>query len=163
MPQSIVHDRPLQAADMVTRRRRSLVTNLVVLGAGAGALLCFIAVLADMRRSGNAMRQASIQVEHYTSRMQGTGVLPLNLEPHVAEGGDPRLVAFEALPVDQAMALRSRTEPVLVAWSPPVFRLFGSERRSVVIFHRGRFFREWMSENEFTDRHAAQLQDGGVQ
>ena len=90
MPHSLADGRKRPRFDLAARRRRSLLTNLLVLAAGAAALLCFIAVLADARRAGNAMRQSAIQVESFIRRMGGTGVLPLNLDPHVADDGDPR-------------------------------------------------------------------------
>lgn len=156
MPQSVLPDRPHLGADLVGRRRRSLLTNLVVLAVAAAALLCFIAVVADVRRAGNAMRQATIQAEHFTLIMQGTGALPLNLEAYVPEGGDPRLVAFDWISTGDALKLRGTPEPVLAAWSPPVFQLFGPEGRAVVIFEAGEFTGQWMRNDEFLARRAAQ-------
>lgn len=156
MPHSLADGRKRPPFDPAARRRRSLLTNLLVLAAGAAALLCFIAVLADARRAGNAMRQAAIQVDSFTRRMGGTEVLPLNLEPHVPDDGDPRLVNFESIASVEALNLRNADGPILVAWSSPVFRLFGADRRAVVVFEKGRFRSEWMFEAEFQRRRAAQ-------
>jgi hypothetical protein len=146
----------IRPADAATRRRKSLLTNAVVLLLAAAALLCFIAVLADVRRVGNAMRHAAAQAEWYASRTQGTGVLPLNLDPNTAPGIDRPIVAFEWITTDQAMDLRTGGDPVLAAWSPPILRLFGADGRAVVLFDQGRFSTVWMSLADFESGQAVQ-------
>jgi len=145
-------------APVAASGQRSLLSTFVVLGLAAAALFVFIAVLADVRRVSNAMRQARDQAEAYALRGQGSSLLPLNLEPKAPAELGPRLIDFEWIPTDEAMALRGCDEPVLAAWSAPILRLFGENGRAVVIFRNGRFDAQWMTETEFLAAAAKQQQ-----
>jgi hypothetical protein len=130
--------------------------HLLALGLAAGALFCFIAALADVRRVNNALRHARVQVEHYATRAQGRGVLPLNLEPKSIPQLGRSPGHFEWITTAEAIELRQSSGPVLVAWSEPVFRLFGQDGRAVVRFEIGHFEARWMTSSEFEQARAAQ-------
>lgn len=134
-----------RAGPIMPKRRSPLLPTLVVLCIAAIGLFCFIAVIADMRRVNNARRQATEQARHYTERMHGSNTLPLNLEPVIPPAQAAKLIGFEWISTGQAMDLRQSDDAPIVAWTAPVFRLFGANGHAVVVFRDGRFDSEWMS------------------
>jgi hypothetical protein len=138
------------------RRRRSLFPSTVLLLLAIVALLTFIGIMGDARRTRNALQQAEINAAAYAQRAAQTKVLPLNLEPDGVVSSGPRPIDFEWLPSDQVRVFRQTSEPVLVAWSVPVLKFFGQDGRAAIFFRGGAFEVRWMSEGDFEQARLAQ-------
>jgi hypothetical protein len=137
-------------------RRRSLLPSSVFLLLAVAALVAFIGVVGDARRMRNAMKQAEAQAVVYAERAGETKALPLNLEPDVPSGLEPKLIDFESLPFEQARVLREADRPVLAAWTVPILRFFGRDGRAAILFSHGRFEVKWMTLAEFEEAKALQ-------
>ena len=140
------------------RQRRSLFPNTVVLMLAIAALLTFIGIMGDARRTRNAILQADTYAAGYASRAAQTKVLPLNLEPGALSSAQPKLIDFEWLPTEHVRALRAASEPVLAAWSVPVRKFFGRDGRAAIVFHKGNFTVKWMDLAEFDQSQTAQAE-----
>ena len=138
------------------RRRVRILSSVVLLLLAAATLIVFIGVLGDIRRQSNALLQAERHAATYAGRAEGTGILPLNLEPEAQDESGAGMIPIEWLGPDEARLLRKCRERVIVARTVPVVKAMGRNGRAVVFFRNGQFDVEWVTLSEFDELHTAQ-------
>jgi len=143
-------------ANLRAVRRRSLFPKTILLLLAIVALVAFIALMGDARRSRNCLHQAELHAATLADRAAPTNVLPLNLDPSPPGSSDPTALDFDWIAMSEARVLRGTDERVVVAWSIPVLKFFGRDGRAVIFFHQGRFEARWLTLSEFEQAQAAQ-------
>jgi len=156
IPMVGVPDETTQAA----ARKVGVARSALALMAGAVALAVLALLARDYHRRSQALDGAREYAEVLArERIGESGVLPLNFEP----GADMQATAddfkIEWLKHEEAVHLRRSRQPIIVAWTKVLPLWLGRNGRAVISFHEGRLAVDWLGNQVFDQRIAAQQEE----